>query len=177
MTLLDRRAKDQPSVQERVRGWLREDQIKFESLPAQDAVEFGLLVEYPPPGPSAKIHVVRPKGRHLIAIGMGVQLSPPHQAALLALPGPAREKVVRLLRKTVYQMGLIGFGANMENGIPTRWTLDYLLFDDGLTQNAFHTGLRMLFTAHLSVIETLNLELGAPPDARAAAPTGLAGYM
>jgi hypothetical protein len=166
-----------PSVHDVVTAWLREENIKLEKLPPQDGVEFAYLLDYPPPGPAAKIHIMRPKGRHLLVIGMGVQLSPPHQQAFQGLMPPARERLVRVLRKTVYENGRIGFAAAVENGILTRWTLDLVIYDDALGRDSLNGGLRMLFTKHLEIIETLNIELSAPPDTRSQATTGLAGYM
>lgn len=166
-------------LDDRVRDWLDAEGYSSKRVTDDDQAAFHYIIQYPAGQGDANIHVVRPSGRPVLAILMGVQLSPNHRQPYQNLADEDRKRITHRLRRTAFEGGHVGFAGQMEEGIMARWQLDVAVYDDGLSQDRFFRELRRLYTKHLQLIEVLNEELGDAGQGGGPQSTGggISGYI
>jgi hypothetical protein len=153
-------------LDDEIRRWLDQEGISSKRITEDDEADFHYTIQYPATSGDANIHVVRPPGRPVLALMLGVQLSPNHKQPFQNLPQDEKRALVHKIRRCAFEGGDIGFAPQMEEDVLARWQLDVSVYDDGLSQDRFFQSLRVLYTKHLELIEVLNEHLGpeAPSD-------------
>lgn len=168
---------DDDLLDDRIRGWLDGEGFSSKKVTEDEQAAFHYIIKYPAGQGDANIHVVRPPKRSLIAVLMGVQLSPNHRKPYQNLDDPEKRRLTHQLRRAAFQGGHVGFAGQMEEGIMARWQLDIQIYDDALTQDRFFGELRRLYTKHLSLIEVLNEQLGDVDQGPQSTGGGISGYI
>lgn len=164
-------------LDEKVRTWLDAEGYSSKKVTDDDQAAFHYIIQYPAGQGDANIHIVRPEGRAVVALMMGVQLSPNHRKPYQNLPNGEKRELTHRLRRTAFDGGEVGFAGQMEEGILARWQLDLAVYDDALSQDRFFHGLRRLYTKHLRLIEVLNEALGSADQGPQSTGGGISGYI
>jgi hypothetical protein len=153
-------------LDDEIRRWLDQEGISSKRITEDDQADFHYTIQYPASTGDANIHIVRPPGRPVLAMMLGVQLSPNHKQPFQALPQDDKQGLIHAIRRCAFEGGDVGFAPQMEDDVLARWQLDISVYDDGLSQDRFFQSLRTLYTKHLELIEVLNQHLGpeAPAD-------------
>jgi hypothetical protein len=151
---------DTGELDDELRRWLDEEGFSSKRVTEDDDAEFHYVIQYPAATGDANIHIVRPPNRAVLALLLGVQLSPNHRQPFQQLDDPEKTALVHRIRRVAFEGGEVGFAPQMEGDILARWQLDVSIYDDGLTQHHFFTSLRRLYTKHLELIEVLNEAFG-----------------
>lgn len=168
---------DDEELDRRVRGWLDREGYSSKKVTDDEDAVFHYIVKYPAGQGDANIHVVRPQNRSLLALLMGVQLSPKHRKPYASLEDQDKRRLTHRLRRTAFQEGTIGFAGHMEEGVLARWQLDTQIYDDAISQDRFFTDLRRVYTKHLLLIEVLNEELGGAGQGAQSTGGDIRGYI
>ncbi len=168
---------DDKKLDDRVRGWLDEEGYSSKKVTDDEDAVFHYIVKYPSGKGDANIHVVRPENRSLLALVMGVQLSPKHKEPYGNLDAGEKRRVTHRLRRTAFHEGHIGFAGKVEEGILARWQLDTQIYDDAISQHGFFNALRRIYTKHLLLIEVLNEELGGVAQGPQSTGDEIRGYI
>lgn len=153
-------------LDDEIRRWLDQEGISSKRITEDEDADFHYTIQYPASSGDANVHIVRPPGRPVLAILMGVQLSPRHMRPFKKLPGEEKKGLIHEVRRCAFEGGEIGFAPQMDEDVLARWQLDVSIYDDALDQDRFFQSLRRLYTKHLELIEVLNQHLGpeAPSD-------------
>lgn len=168
---------DDDTLNDRVRGWLDQEGYSSKKVTDDDDAVFHYIVKYPAGQGDANIHVVRPGNRSLLALLMGVQLSPKHQKPYGSLDDAEKRRLTHRLRRTAFQEGHVGFAGHVDEGVLTRWQLDAQIYDDAISQHRFFRELRRVYTKHLLLIEVLNEELGGAGPGPTSTGGDIRGYI
>lgn len=168
---------DDKMLDEKVRGWLDEAGYSSKKVTDDKDALFHYIVKYPAGKGDANVHVVRPENRSMIALVMGVQLSPKHKEPYSNLDNADKRRITHRLRRTAFQEGHTGFAGKIEEGILARWQLDTQIYDDAFSQDRFFNALRRLYTKHLLLIEVLNEELGGMGQGPTSTGPDIRGYI
>lgn len=168
---------DDEELDRRVRGWLDEQGFSSKKVTDDEQAAFHYIIQYPAGQGDANIHVVRPGNQSMIALLMGVQLSPNHRKPYQNLEDAEKRRVTHKIRRVAFQEGHVGFAGHMEEGILSRWQLDVQIYDDAVSQDRFFQELRRIYTKHLLLIEVLNEELGDVEQGPQSTGGGISGYI
>lgn len=168
---------DDDELDGQIRDWLDREGYSSKKVTEDEQAAFHYIIQYPAGQGDANVHVVRPEGRSMIGVMLGVQLSPNHRKPYMNLDDAARRKLTHRLRRTAFEGGQVGFAGQMEEGILARWQLDVQIYDDALTQDRFFKDLRRVYTKHLLLIEVLNEELGDADQGPQSTGGGVSSYI
>jgi hypothetical protein len=168
---------DDDRLDETVRGWLDREGYSSKKATDDDDAVWHYIVKYPAGKGDANIHVVRPENRPLLALVMGVQLSPKHKKPYSNLDDEDKRRLTHRLRRTAFQEGHVGFAGHVDEGMLTRWQLDSQLYDDAVGQDRFFRELRRIYTKHLLLIEVLNEQLGGVGGGPTSTGDDIRGYI
>ena len=135
---------DNESLEDKIVRYCTEEGILRTKLPANEKIEFGFNVEYPPSHPMAKtMTVLQPKDKSFVIIQIGIKISPEHLASL------EKFKLKRLFYDMLKRMLLssnIIFKLEMEQN---RFMLSEQIYEEGLNMDVFYRYLRMVFNTSL----------------------------
>lgn len=165
------------TLDEAIRSWLDSEGYSSKKVTEDEQAAFHYIVQYPPGQGDANVHIVRPEGRSVLALLLGVQLSPNHRKPYQNLAENEKKALSHQIRRTAFEGGHVGFAGQTEDGILARWQLDVAVYDDGLDQDRFFQALRRLYTKHLHLIEVLNEELGDVDQGPQSTGGGISGYI
>lgn len=182
--MLDERSTDEieafeAKLADRLRAWLDEEGLSSKKEQDDGAV-FHYVVHYPQQKGGVRLHLIRPKGRRGLVILLGIHLSEGHAKALGQLGPEEQRRFVHRLRKAAFEDGEIGFSLQVEEGIPSRWQFDRILYDDVISRHTVMTSMRRVFSKHLELVELINLEIGGnggPGGASATSSEDVKGYL
>lgn len=169
------RAEFTRQLEERLRDWLDREGLTSKKDPSEDA-SFHYMVPYPGEG-GVQLNLLRPKDRDCLAITLGIHLSPEHEEPFRALDDDARKDLVHEIRREAFRDGLVGFGPEMDDGVPVRWQLDLIIYDPQIDKHTVLSGMKRVFTRHLQIVEILNQRLGQSANGASGSESELRGYL
>lgn len=169
---------DDDALDEELRSWLDGQGYSSKKVTDDDQAAFHYIIQYPAGQGDANIHVVRPENRSVVALMMGVQLSPNHRKPYQNLPNEEKKELTHRLRRIAFEGGDVGFAGQVdEEGVLSRWQLDLAVYDDAFDQDRFFEALRRIYTKHLLLIEVLNEQLGDVDQSPQSTGGGISGYI
>jgi hypothetical protein len=148
---------------ERVLAWLEEEDVAFEPVDPHASNAFELQLTMATDVGPVHATLVRPLGRPVLGLVLMVELAPEHRTALAALPPYERARFQQRVRRRALAGGIVAFTLHGDADGVRGWELEARLYDDGLTQDAFHLRLRALVLKHLELVEAVQESLGFGP--------------
>lgn len=142
-------------MEEKVRDYAVDEGILGKSLPADEKLEFGYELNYPPGHPHPmKILALKMKDRKALAFQLATQIAPQHIELLKKIPNDGLGLFFNIFKKQMLATNCL-YNIDFQNH---RYIISETIYPDGLTEDHFYRIIRKIFDASL-LINTILMEL------------------